>query len=83
MASNDQRPHIKVEGFSARQSFATPHSARASFKVAERNRRVHGRELLRQLRDLTPAAQNRIDAQHQLSDDIPSGVYVSTPAGTA
>ena len=76
MASNDQRPHIKVEGFSARQSFATPHSARASFKVAERNRRAHGRELLRQLRDLTPAAQNRIDAQHQLSDDIPSGVYI-------
>ena len=76
MASNEQRLHLKLEGFSARQPFATPQSGRGSFQVAERNRRNHGRELLRQLRVLTPPAQQRIAAQHRFANDIPNGIYL-------
>lgn len=76
MAANDQRPHIRVDGFSAVQGFATPQSGRANFKVAERTRREHGRSLLRQLTALTNGAAQRIEAQHALGQDIPAGIYL-------
>ena len=76
MAANDQRPHIRLEGFSATQGFATPQSGRANFKVAERARREHGRHLLRQLNSVSADAADRIESQHALSDEIPSGLYL-------
>jgi Subtilase family len=76
MAANDQRPHIMLEGFSATQGFATPHSGRANFIVAERGRREHGRNLLGQLGNLSEAAEQRIEAQHAFSEDIPNGIYL-------
>jgi hypothetical protein len=76
MAANDQRPHLKISGFSTTHGFATPQSGRANFKVAERERREHGRHLLRQLSALSVAAEQRIDAQHRLATDIPGGIYL-------
>jgi hypothetical protein len=76
MAANDRRPHLRIEGFSTTHGFATPQSGRANFRVAERSRREHGRSLLGQLRGLNEAAQRRLEAQHALGQDIPSGIYL-------
>lgn len=76
MAAQDRRPHLRVEGFRDTLAFATPQSGRANFTVAERARRAHGRELLRQLHQVAPVAQARIEAQHRETPEIPAGVYL-------
>jgi hypothetical protein len=76
MAANDQRLHLKIDGFSTTHGFATPQSGRANFKIAERSRREHGRNLLQQLRAVSEAAEERIEEQHRLSNEIPNGIYV-------
>lgn len=76
MPENQLRPHIRVEGFKTEHPFATPQSARDRFRIKERVRRTHGRELLAQLKSLEETARQRIEAQHRLSDTIPAGVYV-------
>lgn len=77
MAANDRRPHLLLSSeFSRARPFATPQAGRSNFKIAERSRRAHGRQLLRQLAGLGEAAQARIDAQHRLAREIPAGVYL-------
>ena len=76
MPGRNHLPHLRVDGFKTTHPFATPQSGRGKFNIASRVRREHGRNLLRQLGDLTPKAQQRIEQQHRLSAEIPAGVYI-------
>jgi hypothetical protein len=76
MVERDRLPHLRILGFRESLPFSTAQSARGRFRIAEKARASHGRELLRQLEDLTPLAQARIEEQHRSSEEIPSGIYL-------
>jgi hypothetical protein len=76
MPGRNNLPHLRVDGFRTTHPFATPQSGRGKFNIASRVRREHGRNLLRQLGELSPKAQQRIEQQHRLSAEIPAGVYI-------
>jgi hypothetical protein len=76
MAERDRLPHLRISGFRESRPFSTAQSARGRFRIAEKTRASHGRELLRQLEDLTPLAKARIEEQHRSSEEIPNGIYL-------
>lgn len=69
--------HLRFDVFRDVERFRPRFTPREAARIKERQRRQHGKALLAQLEQLSPAAAELAQQQRELGVDIPTGMYLT------
>lgn len=77
MAERDQRRHLSADAFQTTEKFRGARTPREGPRIKVQVRQQHGAALLAQLETIAPDADRLAVEQHALSDDAPTGIYLT------